>query len=207
MTFTGKDALRYLRITGEPDERTLAALARAETEVRAAADPRFAERLLPVRSVPATEPDGAPTISFGDAFSVQSRSLAQALRGCGRAFLFVATLGPGVDRLLRRAQATSLEEAACIQAVAAELTDAWCDDVCARLAADPAVAGYPLRPRFSPGYGDVPLSIQPAFFAAVDATRRIGVSLTESHLMVPVKSVSAFVGVRDDEEPRAAARR
>lgn len=194
MTFTGKDALRYLRVTGEPDERLRADLARAEKAVREAAEPLFAERLLPIRIKPSAE---SPLLTFGDSFSIRSRSLAQALRGCGRAFLFVATLGPGVDRLLRRTQATSLEEAAVIQAVAAELADAWCDDVCAKLAADPAVAGCTLRPRFSPGYGDVPLSVQPDFFAAVNATKRIGVSLTESFLMVPVKSVSAFVGVVD----------
>ena len=59
----------------------------------------------------------------------------------------------------------------------------------------PAVAGCALRHRFSPGYGDLPLSVQPAFLAALDATRRLGITLTSSFLMVPTKSVTAFVGV------------
>ena len=49
--------------------------------------------------------------------------------------------------------------------------------------------------RYSPGYGDLPLSVQPALLDALDAGRRLGVTLTESLLMVPMKSVTAVVGI------------
>ena len=189
MEFTGRDALRFLGVRGEPDAALRARLADAASRVRAAASPAWAARLLPLRA----EGDA---LDFGGALSLRSRHLAHNLRGCDRAFLFVATLGAGVDRLVRGAEAAGrMADAALLQAVAGELADAWCDDVVAELARDPAVAGCALRHRFSPGYGDVPLSIQPAFLAAVDAARRLGVSLTAGNLMVPTKSVSAFVGV------------
>ena len=191
MTFTGRDALRYLGFRGEPGAEERARLAETEAAVRAAAEPRHVARLVAVR-------DDGGELDFEGAFRLHSDALARNLRGCARAFLFVATLGPGPDRLIRRLEATGrLADAAWTQAVAAELADAWCDDVVAELARDPAVAGCALRPRFSPGYGDVPLALQRPFLAAVDATRRIGVSLTESLLMVPTKTVSAFVGVAD----------
>ena len=189
MTFTGRDALRYLGFRREPGAEERARLAEAEAAVRAVAEPRHVARLVAVR-------DDGGELDFEGAFRLRSDALSRNLRGCRRAFLFVATLGPGPDRLVRRLEATGrVADAAWAQAAAAELADAWCDDVVALFAADPAVAGCALRPRFSPGYGDVPLSVQRPFLAALDATRRIGVTLTESLLMVPTKTISAFVGV------------
>ena len=61
------------------------------------------------------------------------------------------------------------------------------------------MAGCTLSQRYSPGYRDCSLSIKPAFLAALDATRRVGISLTGANLMVPTKSVTAFVGVGKTE--------
>ena len=191
MTFTGRDTLRFLGFRGEPGPEERVRLAEAEAAVRAVAEPRHVARLVDVRAT-----DGE--FDFVGAFRLRSESLAANLRDCRRAFLFVATLGPGPDRLVRRLEATGrVADAAWAQAAAGELEDAWCDDVVALLSRDPAVAGCALRPRFSPGYGDVPLTVQRPFLAAVDASRRIGVTLTESLLMVPTKTVSAFVGVEE----------
>lgn len=190
MEFSGKDALRFLGVRGEPDAATRARLARAAREILAAASPVFVSAVFDLRFG-----DGG-VIDFGP-FAVRSAKLAWNLRGCAKAFAFVATLGPGPDRLVRRAEALGrLADAACLQAAAGEIADSYCDDVVAALAADPAASGRArLRPRFSPGYGDLPLETQRPLFAALDATRRTGVSLTDGCLMVPTKSVSAFVGV------------
>jgi cobalamin-dependent methionine synthase I len=53
-----------------------------------------------------------------------------------------------------------------------------------------------LTPRFSPGYGDFPLSYQRVLIDLLDAPRVLGVSVTPSDLLVPVKSVTAVVGIR-----------
>ena len=55
--------------------------------------------------------------------------------------------------------------------------------------------GLYLTDRFSPGYGDLPLSLQPQLLAACDAPRRLGVTLTQSLLMLPQKSVSVVIGL------------
>ena len=190
MEFTGRDAARFLGVKGEPDATLLARLADAAARVRAAAAPAWTAKLLPLRA------DGDALDFGGGALAVRSAHLARNLRGCDRAFLFAATLGAGVDRLVRGREAVGeMADAALLQAAAGELADALCEDVVAALARDPAVAGCALRHRFSPGYGDLPLSVQPAFLAALDATRRLGIALTSSFLMVPTKSVTAFVGV------------
>ena len=52
-----------------------------------------------------------------------------------------------------------------------------------------------LTDRFSPGYGDLPLSLQKDLCAALDAQRRLGIYVNESMLMTPQKSVTALIGL------------
>ena len=59
--------------------------------------------------------------------------------------------------------------------------------------------GVGLRPRFSPGYGDLPLEVQKSVFAVLDCPRKIGLSLNDSLLMSPSKSVTAFAGITENE--------
>ena len=56
------------------------------------------------------------------------------------------------------------------------------------------------QPRFSPGYGAVPLSVQREFFNLLACEKLIGVCLTDTLLMTPTKSVTAFVGMKDRKE-------
>jgi len=56
--------------------------------------------------------------------------------------------------------------------------------------------GYDLLPtRFSPGYGDMPLSFQRVLFTQLDAGR-LGVALTDGNMLSPEKSVLAVCGVK-----------
>ena len=48
---------------------------------------------------------------------------------------------------------------------------------------------------------DLPLTLQPALCAALDSQRRLGVTVTESLLMVPMKTVSAVIGLADTPQP------
>ena len=53
--------------------------------------------------------------------------------------------------------------------------------------------GEELKKRWSPGYGDKPLSMSREILDKLDARRKIGVSLTGSFLLVPSKSVTAVL--------------
>ena len=60
--------------------------------------------------------------------------------------------------------------------------------------------GLYLRPRFSPGYGDFPLSCQEGLLNGLQAGKRIGITLTEGSLMMPSKSVTAVIGISENKE-------
>lgn len=194
-----KEARRYLGLHkpgGVVDETLETQLADCGRELTAIARPRGVWRRFP--------------LSLGDklvevaGMRVESFHLRRHLEGCAEASLFAATLGPEVDRLLRRSAVVDMSRAVMVQACAASLLETYCDECCDKIAAEVAGEGLFLRPRFSPGYGDFPVVFQRALLEAVEAPKRIGLSATESMMLVPTKSVTAVVGLtRDDKNCRA----
>lgn len=131
------------------------------------------------------------TCDFG-AFSCRSAQLAACLRDCDGVVIFAATVGVGIDRLIAKYSRLSPARAVLLQAVGAERIEALCDRFCETL---PAETQRRTRPRFSPGYGDLPLTVQRDIMQTLDCARRIGLTLNESLLLSPTKSVTAFVGL------------
>lgn len=124
-----------------------------------------------------------------------SQKLALRLSGCDKAVLFAATVGVGLDRLIAKYGRLSPAKGLMMQAIGAERIEALCDAFCKDVAEQTKQA---LTPRFSPGYGDLPLEIQPTIVALTDAQKQIGIGLTESLLMTPSKSVTAIIGLAND---------
>ena len=124
-----------------------------------------------------------------------SSHLRHYLRNCEEVVLFAATVGLEADRLISKYGRLSPSRGLMMQAVGAERIEALCDTFCRDLAGELSREGLTLKPRFSPGYGDYALENQRAIFASLDCPRQIGLSLNESLLMTPSKSVTALVGL------------
>lgn len=60
--------------------------------------------------------------------------------------------------------------------------------------------GYQLLPRFSPGYGDWDIKFQPVMLSLAQAAA-IHISLTESFMLVPRKSITAVIGLVPNQMP------
>ena len=133
---------------------------------------------------------------FDDVFGgADSASLAKHLAGCHAVYLVCGTIGAAFDALQRKTAALSPSDAFILQAIGAAAIEAWMDETEGEIRRE-LEDGEALVPRYSPGYGDYPLAEQRRLLSLLDASRRIGVSLTDSLLMVPSKSVSAVIGVR-----------
>lgn len=104
------------------------------------------------------------------------------------------TLGAEFDAWQRHLSALSGADAYFSQQIGLEAVergmDALEDEARASLA-----GGERLSTRRSPGYGDIPLAFSRDIVSKLDATRRIGVSVTDSGLLVPSKSVTAVCEV------------
>lgn len=110
---------------------------------------------------------------------------------CENITVFAATVGLGIDRLINRYASVSTAKALLFQAIGAERIEALCDLFCEEQRGN----GQSGR-RFSPGYGDFPLTAQREMFALLNPPKHIGVTLTDSLLMSPTKSVTAAFGIK-----------
>jgi 5-methyltetrahydrofolate--homocysteine methyltransferase len=146
---------------------------------------------------PVVAADGALDLGFA---RTDSTHLCKNLQGCDRIAVFGATVGLGIDRLIARYSRTSPARALMFQAIGAERIESLCDAFCRELNGDVEGEGKKLRPRFSPGYGDLPLKLQLDIFRVLDCPRKIGLTLNDSLLMSPSKSVTAVVGIGDDSD-------
>lgn len=142
------------------------------------------------------QPLGSGQIDLG--FSVvSSQSLCHLLRHASRCVVFAATIGLAYDRHIARISGLSRADGWLVHALGTERVESLCDAFEYYLKEE----GYHLTRRFSPGYGDVPLELQRDVFRALDCPRQIGLTLTDSLLMSPSKSVTAIIGLTETSEP------
>jgi len=129
-------------------------------------------------------------------FGVRSKHLARNLDGCAKAVVFAATVGVGIDRLIAKYSVLSPTKALLLDAIGTERIEALCNAFC-----DDAEKEYNLsaRPRYSPGYGDLGLPFQKEIFSVLNCRKHIGLSLSDSLMMSPSKSVTAIVGLCETE--------
>ena len=157
---------------------------------------RMAEEALSCRvlweEVPVSVSPNGADLGFA---RTASAGLARALSGCARAVVFAATAGLGMDRLISRYERVSPAHALLLHGIGAERVEALCDAFCAERNRALAPEGLRLLPRYSPGYGDLPLSFQRPLFDFLQCEKRLGLTLTPALLMSPGKSVTAIAGI------------
>ncbi len=136
------------------------------------------------------------TLPYG---TVHSSHLYNNLEGCTEVWIFAATIGAAFDRQLARENLRSMTTAAVMQSVGAASVEAVCDLLNDELAREAESEGKSLCSRYSPGYGNYTLENQKGVFALLNPSKHIGLSLTDSLLMKPEKSVTAIIGIKDKE--------
>lgn len=149
------------------------------------------------------EPDGSIELldhAHQSVLTLTGTMAASLLRDCHQAALLLATLGTPFEALLRTQQARDMAQAVILDACGNVLVEEACDRTEQEIRQQ--LPDLYLTDRFSPGYGDLPLSLQPEILRALDATRQAGVYLTDSFLMNPSKTVTAIVGL--SHQPQGA---
>ena len=184
-----REAIRYLGYgRNTADERTRMMIEDAFSEVEKAAGPKSICRIFDMDQ----NSDGKIII---ENMEIDSSSLSRNLKGCVKVVFFGATLGAGVDRLIRRTSLTDMSRAVIQQACAATLLEEYCDEKQLEIGRELEMNGLYLRPRFSPGYGDFDIHYQEPIMRMLDCAKKIGLTMTDSYMMTPTKSVTAVIGV------------
>lgn len=182
------EVLRYLGTGGKEPEELRELAEDCSRELLTAARPRWNWRAFGCEITP----EG---VRLDCGFLLPGKDLASHLTGCREAVLMAATLSPGVDALLRRTQLSDLSRSLVLESCATAAIEEVCDR--AESIIRERYPGRELTGRYSPGYGDLPVTVQGEFLSLLDAPRQLGLCATESSILTPRKSVTAVLGVRE----------
>ncbi len=182
-------SFRYMGLHGDAPAQLHALADTCEKRLLSAVSPRFTYKVFPLRFCE----EGV--LCEGSRLLLTGEDIRAHLDGCSHAVLLCVTLSGGADAAIRRAMAEEITAGTLTDAMASALTEQVCD-----LAEEEILAGMPesyAAWRFSPGYGDLPLSVQEEFLRVLDAQKRVGVCVSECGLLLPRKSVTAIIGLSD----------
>ena len=186
------EALRYLGYAGQALDAEMEAridknIAACEREAR----PGFVFRSFPIEACER----GVRLV--GSSLVLEGADIARHLKGAAECAVLACTLGVANEAAMARRKAQSALDAAIYGAAGSSLVESVADACEAAVVADAAKRGMRTNWRYSPGYGDLPLALQPEIVRVLAADKRLGMVATESNLLIPAKSVTAFVGLFD----------
>ena len=137
--------------------------------------------------------------------NLNSANLANLLKNSHECCLMAVTLGHEADREILKSQSRSMADGLILDACASVMADVICDELEREIIENLSLnfknseleskLNFKLTPRFSPGYGDVSLSVSQDIIDILNANKYIGLSMTKSGMMSPVKSITAIAGV------------
>ncbi len=136
----------------------------------------------------------------GTTLVLKGEDIKNHLVGCTKVAILAVTLSFDVDRLITSAQVESMSRSLILDASADALIEQVCDEVEREIYS--TVQDMHATWRFSPGYGDFPISLQNEILTVLSAQKCIGLCATDSHLLTPRKSVTAVIGLSDIALPK-----
>lgn len=141
--------------------------------------------------------------------NLPGNAIKKHLAECNGMVIMAVTLGAGIDRLIRTAQIRDMAEAVLLDSGASILAEQCADILEAYIQSETAEAsgmcgtaadgaqGMHFTGRYSPGYGDFPIEMQGRLLKEVDGPKTIGLTVNESHILIPRKSITAIIGTAD----------
>ncbi len=128
-------------------------------------------------------------------FTILGEKIGEHLAGCDKVILLAATVGEDIEETVtKRFQKGDYAFSVLLDAAATTAVEQIADAMEKAIRPKAAARGYDMRWRFSPGYGDWPLEQQPDLLRLSHAAE-IGISLSESLMLMPRKSITAIIGL------------
>lgn len=141
------------------------------------------------------------SIILENGVTFQSSSLLKLLKDSHSVVLMASTVGEGVsERVFNEVKNGNAAAGLILDSVASQTADSVLDWLVQLIAKILAREGRKLtKHRYSPGFGDLPLSYQKDIFEALQL-EKLNMALTERFMLVPEKSVIAIAGVEEKGE-------
>ncbi len=134
-------------------------------------------------------------IIISDEFKIRSRQVVKLLSNSKQVVLIACTIGPHLGKRVSEYEKNGeLHKATILDALGSELADETAQHINNIIVRQAFFSKIKPTMRYSPGYGDWNLDVQPVFLKYIGA-ERIGLSSNDSHTLVPEKSITALMGM------------
>ena len=119
------------------------------------------------------------------------QELLDLFDSCHSCLIIGCTLGQEVDRHLKYLSKIDMTKMTIFDAVASSYIEYACDNYEETLQLGERTF------RFCPGYGEVPITLNKVFARALDMAKFIGLTVQESNILLPQKSMIGIIGIGD----------
>lgn len=186
-----KEALRYMGYSGQKiDDNIQKLLDECIDEVMDISKESFIYEIFDI------DRTGEGLILIGSTIILKGAAINAHLLEAERCAVMAATIGLEVDRRIAFYSKTNLTRGVVFDACAAAAVESLCDMVQDEIAAKAVTMGFEITSRYSPGYGDFSIDIQKDIARVLKTYEKIGLSVNESSIMIPRKSVTAVIGMQ-----------
>lgn len=125
---------------------------------------------------------------------LEGKNIKKLLAPCNKCVVMAITVGFELDMKIAALGSSSPALSLLADAAASSAVEDACDACCESIESE---LGVKLTPRFSPGYGDLPMNIQPALLTLTNARRDLGLTVGAGCMLSPIKSVTAIAGIKE----------
>jgi len=187
------DALRYMKVPpGQHSPELIGTVRRAFDYLEKFITPRAVFGRFHVKKF--SDENKIEKIEIEGA-EIHSRDIARLTSRSDECYLLAATLGHEVDRQILIAQKKNMLDGLALDSCASVRIDLFIDEFIQNEIKPGLKDGEFLTSRFSPGYGDLSMNFTEDIIAILNASKRIGLSVTNSLMMTPIKSVTALMSM------------
>jgi hypothetical protein len=185
-----EEVLRYLGYKGQDiDENLTNTIEECREEIKKVIMPRVVYSYKNIK----LSDDGVEVITTN--LILKGKDIKEHLKNSTECVLMAVTLGNEVEKRTRLYEKTNLTKALILDACATTAVEEVCDIVENSVKEKAISSGMNITFRYSPGYGDLSLNVQNSFLRALDAQKKIGLTVSENNLLFPRKSVTAIIGI------------
>ncbi|MGL5330233.1 MAG: vitamin B12 dependent-methionine synthase activation domain-containing protein [Peptostreptococcaceae bacterium] len=133
----------------------------------------------------------------GTNLQLESNDLYNLLKDCHKCILMATTIGLDIEKQIRKYSYTELTKSIIIDSCGTTAIEEVCDIVEDKIKEEVLVEGEYLTYRYSPGYGDLNIESNTKILNILNGHKEIGLTITDSGIMIPRKSVVAIIGIKN----------
>ena len=190
-----REVLRYLQYKNQNiNDDLLKIIEQSIDETKRIISPRFVLRKYSIKKIKMDNEKDQVILEDGNLI-LKSDDVYKLLTECDECILMAVTLGLEIEKEIRKLTYTNLTKGIIIDSCATTAIEEVCDIVQDNIARKLLREDKYITYRYSPGYGDLSIENNIYINNILNSQKEIGLTVTNSGIMIPRKSVVALIGV------------